>query len=45
MKYKYPLFKIHVNIEDTLDRLRKVFESGFLNEGKEVTELREALKQ
>ena len=44
MKYKYPLFKIHVNIEDTLDRLRKVFESGFLNEGKEVTELREALK-
>ena len=29
---KYPLFKVHIDIEDALSRIREVFESGFINE-------------
>jgi len=42
---KYPLFKVHVNTEDVMPRLEKVFNSGFLNEGREVTEFRNMLKE
>lgn len=41
---KYPLFKVHVDADDVLPRLKKVFESGFLNEGREVLHIREMLK-
>ena len=41
---KYPLFKVHVDIEDVMPRIKKVFESGFLNEGREVNEMRELLR-
>jgi len=42
---KYPLFKIHVDIDDVMPRIQKVFESGFLNEGREVAEFRGLLKK
>ena len=42
---KYPLFKVHVDTEDVMPRLEKVFNSGFLNEGREVTEFRNMLKE
>tara|TARA_Y100000592_G_scaffold16485_1_gene24516 strand:+ start:5643 stop:6779 length:1137 start_codon:yes stop_codon:yes gene_type:complete len=42
---KYPLFKVHVDIEDVMPRIRKVLESGFLNEGREVLEIRRLLKE
>lgn len=41
----YPLFKVHVNVEDALSRIRSVFESGFINEGEAVTELTNQLKE
>lgn len=36
---KYPLFKVHVQTEKALSNIREVFESGFINEGTQVTEL------
>ena len=42
---KYPLFKVHIDTEDVMPRLEKVFNSGFLNEGREVTEFRNMLKE
>lgn len=40
----YPLFKVHVPIDDALARIREVFESGFINEGTQVTQLTTALQ-
>lgn len=34
----YPLFKVHIPIEEALANIRTVFESGFINEGIQVTE-------
>jgi perosamine synthetase len=42
---KYPLFKVHVDVDDVMPRLKKVLESGFLNEGREVIEFKELLKK
>lgn len=42
---KYPLFKVHVDIDDIMPRIKKVLESGFLNEGREVLEIRQMLKE
>ena len=39
----YPLFKVHVPKEEALAQLGQVFESGFINEGTQVTKLTEAL--
>jgi len=39
----YPLFKVHVDVEASLKNIRKVLESGFINEGEAVTELTAAL--
>ena len=39
----YPLFKVHLDTEDVLDKLREVFNSGIINEGNKVTELTEKL--
>ena len=40
---KYPLFKVKINLEDSLERLRSVLSSGYLNEGVQVHEFRDAL--
>jgi perosamine synthetase len=40
----YPLFKVHVQVDEALAEVKKVFESGFINEGVQVTELTEKLK-
>ncbi len=45
MKYNYPLFKVHINTEDALRNLRNVFESGFLNEGEQVTQFKVKLEE
>ena len=45
MKYNYPLFKVHINSEDALLNLKKVFDSGFLNEGEQVTEFKQELEK
>jgi perosamine synthetase len=34
-----PLFKVHIPVEEALAEMRKVFESGFINEGEQVTQL------
>jgi len=36
---KYPLFKVYINKKQALKEIEKVFDSGFLNEGTEVTKL------
>lgn len=40
----YPLFKVHVPVDDALAKIREVFESGFINEGSQVTQLTDELK-
>jgi dTDP-4-amino-4,6-dideoxygalactose transaminase len=40
----YPLFKVHVPTEEALINIREVFESGFVNEGKQVSLLTEKLQ-
>lgn len=44
MNKQYHLFKVHIPVEKALDQIKKVFESGFINEGIQVTELTEKLK-
>jgi len=41
----YPLFKVHVPTDEALDQIRTVFESGFINEGTQVTQLTAALQE
>jgi dTDP-4-amino-4,6-dideoxygalactose transaminase len=40
---RYPLFKVAINSESSLERLRQVFESGYVNEGSEVAEFQSKL--
>jgi dTDP-4-amino-4,6-dideoxygalactose transaminase len=40
---KYPLFKVKIDTEDVLARLREVFDSGYLNEGTIVNEFKSSL--
>ena len=42
---KYPLFKVHIQTDEAIALIKKVFESGFINEGEQVTEFQELLKQ
>lgn len=42
---KYPLFKVHVPKEQALAALGAVFDSGFINEGAQVTELTKQLSE
>jgi perosamine synthetase len=39
----YPMFKVHVDTNDALAQLRAVFESGFVNEGVQVTAFQKAV--
>lgn len=43
--YQFPLFKVHVPTEEALQNVKSVFESGFINEGSEVTRLTKALRR
>src|SRR3990167_9092522 len=38
-----PLFKVHVDVHKALSNIREVYESGYINEGREVTQLTNAL--
>lgn len=40
---QYPLFKVHIDTDSALDELRTVFDSGFVNEGIQVTEFATAV--
>lgn len=40
----YSLFKVHIPTESALAQLREVFNSGFINEGTEVTQLTKQLQ-
>jgi len=40
---KYPMFKVHMPIDKVLANVKKVIESGFVNEGTEVTDFHNAL--
>lgn len=41
----YPLFKVHIDKTSALKNIEQVFDSGFINEGSEVTLLTEAMKR
>jgi hypothetical protein len=36
---QYPLFKVHIDIEAAMGEIKKVMESGYINEGVQVTQL------
>lgn len=40
---KFPLFKVHMPVEEALAAIRNVLESGFVNEGQQVTDFQNAL--
>ena len=42
---KYPLFKVHMPTEDAIYQIKGVLNSGFVNEGKQVNDFKEVLKQ
>lgn len=42
---RYPLFKVKIDSEDASIRIKSVIDSGFVNEGEQVTEFEEALKE
>lgn len=39
----YPLFKVHINVDNALENLKYVLSSGFLNEGEYVTKFTDFL--
>jgi len=39
MKTNYPLFKVHVDEDAALEQIKSVLQSGFINEGEQVTAL------
>jgi perosamine synthetase len=39
----YPLFKVHVPINDALNEIKTVFESGYINEGIQVSKFKDLL--
>lgn len=41
---KYPLFKVHIPIEESLTEINSVFKSGFVNEGQQVLDFQKALE-
>lgn len=40
----YPLFRVHIPVDDAMVRIRGVLESGYINEGEQVTELTNAMR-
>jgi perosamine synthetase len=45
MMKTYPLFKVHVPVEKAMENIRKVLESGFINEGEQVTEFTNLMRE
>lgn len=45
MDKKYPMFKVHMDTDGALDGLREVFDSGFVNEGEQVTAFQRAVSR
>jgi len=41
----YPLFKVHVPIDDALNEIKTVFESGYINEGLQVSKFKDLLSK
>jgi len=41
----YPLFKVHVPVDQALSNIKDVFSSGFINEGEQVTKLTTELQR
>lgn len=41
---EYPLFKVHIPIEEALENIKNVFLSGFINEGEQVTQLTQKMQ-
>ena len=41
----YPLFKVHVPVNEAITNIKTVFESGFINEGAQVTQLTQELSE
>ncbi len=41
----YPMFKVHMDVEGALAQLRTVLESGFVNEGVQVTAFQKAVAE
>lgn len=39
----YPLFKVHIPINDALNEIKTVFESGYINEGLQVSKFKDLL--
>lgn len=39
----YPMFKVHIPVDDALNNLREVLSSGFVNEGVQVTQFQKAI--
>ncbi|MGH9204664.1 MAG: DegT/DnrJ/EryC1/StrS family aminotransferase, partial [Vicinamibacterales bacterium] len=39
----YPMFKVHMDVEGALAQLRTVLESGFVNEGVQVSAFQRAV--
>jgi perosamine synthetase len=40
---KYPLFKVHIPVKESLNKIGKVLNSGFINEGLQVKKLQNKL--
>ena len=40
---KYPLFKVHIPVKESLNNIKKVLNSGFINEGSEVKKFQNKL--
>ena len=41
----YPLFKVHIPVKESLEKIKDVLESGFINEGIQVTELTQKMQE
>lgn len=42
---KYPLFKVHVDVNNAIEEIRGVLESGYINEGVQVTQFQHEISQ
>lgn len=43
MAGNYPMFKVHVPVDEAVENIREVLTSGFINEGMQVTQFQKAL--
>ena len=43
MANNYPMFKVHMPVDEALENIKAVLQSGFINEGLQVTEFQKAV--